>query len=553
VVTALTLDPKGEIPSLPSIGKPVSNTGIYILDKYGNLQPIGIQGELYIGGIQVGNGYLNRPELTAEKFRRVVISHSSLVIGSFLKTDDCSHSPHSLYLSYHRLYRTGDLAKWALDGNIQFLGRIDHQVKIRGFRIEPGEIETHLLNHEAIRDALVLVKEKPGKEKYLCAYIVAENAEKKSEIQVLREYLSKKLPDYMIPAYFIYVDGIPLTPNRKVDRKALPEPEIEVSLEKYLAPRDETEEKIAAIWSELLEIKKEKIGIESNFFELGGNSLNLIRLVSKMYKEFGTEVPVTQIYNNPTIKKISKLLQSKKYTEVPVVLLNQSKEKKIFCFPPQLGYGILYQHLANIIRDYSWYAFNFIEDIEDEERLNKYANFITNFQPVGPYILLGYSAARRLTIQAAKYLENLNYEVSDIILLDCFFSENENLPTREQIKKYLKHYYRTLDDFLERSDAMFLKEKVKTKSLKYMKYNLYDKKRLEKVNANIHLILSEDAQNNEQLDKKSWDKLTKNRSLIYKGLGTHVGMIDPGTIEKNAEIIKEILQGIESKHSQNID
>jgi amino acid adenylation domain-containing protein len=279
VVTTLTLEPDAEIHELPPIGKPVSNTGIYIMDKYGHLQPIGVPGELYIGGIQVGRGYLNRPEITAERF-------------TYLPTGE-------------RIYRTGDLARWLSDGNIDFLGRIDHQVKLRGFRIELGEIESQLLKHEGIREVVVIAGEK--EDKYLCAYIVSES---EPSVSKLKGFLSDRLPEYMIPAYFVVLERIPLTPNGKVDRKALPEPESEAGTEEvYTAPRNTVESRLVNIWSEILGIEEIKISIDSNFFALGGHSLRATVMGGKVHKELNAGLPLAEIFKTPTIRGLSEYIK----------------------------------------------------------------------------------------------------------------------------------------------------------------------------------------------------------------------------------------------------
>ncbi|MDP4147694.1 MAG: amino acid adenylation domain-containing protein, partial [Bacillota bacterium] len=204
-----------------SIGKPISNTRLYIVDKNNKLQPLGVPGELCISGEGLAIGYLNRPELTEEKF----IANP--------------------YEPGEKMYKTGDLARWLPDGNIEFIGRMDHQVKIRGYRIELGEIESQLLKHEEIKEAVVIDREDTEGNKYLCAYVVSN---KEITVTELREHLAKELPDYMIPAYFIQLENIPLTPNGKIDRKALPEPEGEINTGvEYAAPRNEVEEKIVKV------------------------------------------------------------------------------------------------------------------------------------------------------------------------------------------------------------------------------------------------------------------------------------------------------------------
>jgi amino acid adenylation domain-containing protein len=272
------------------IGKPMPNIRIYILDNTGSLQPVGIPGELCIAGTGVARGYLNNPELTAERF---VTHHSSLII--------------------HRFYRTGDLARWLPDGNIEFLGRMDQQVKIRGFRIESGEIESRLLRHPGVKEAVVVTREVEKSDKYLCAYIVPGSARifgNHSSMETeLRDHLSASLPDYMIPTHFVQVEKIPLNPSGKVDRKALPEPGIKPG-ETYAAPRDEVEERLAAIWSEILGLDKKVISIDANFFLLGGHSLKATILIARIHKAFNVKATLGDMFRKPTIRGLSELIKA---------------------------------------------------------------------------------------------------------------------------------------------------------------------------------------------------------------------------------------------------
>ncbi|NOQ28125.1 MAG: amino acid adenylation domain-containing protein, partial [Bacteroidales bacterium] len=255
------------------IGKPISNTTIYLLDKSHNIVPNGVPGEIYIGGYGNALGYLNNVELTLEKF----IDHP--------------------YKKGEKLYQTGDLAFRLPNGSIEFLGRIDHQVKIRGFRIELGEIESALLKHKNIKESAVLAFEE-NNDKYLCAYIVSKEELNHEE---LRAYVSSQLPDYMVPSYFVEMESLPLTVNGKVNRKALSSPEIKAG-DDYVAPSNKIEEKLVEIWSKVLNIEKEDISVNVNFFSIGGHSLKATVLSSNIHKEIGVEFPLREVFLHSTIR-----------------------------------------------------------------------------------------------------------------------------------------------------------------------------------------------------------------------------------------------------------
>ncbi|HLP58011.1 MAG TPA: amino acid adenylation domain-containing protein, partial [Candidatus Deferrimicrobium sp.] len=266
--------------SIP-IGRAVGNTNLFILNKNLNLCPVKISGELYIAGDGVAQGYVNRPELTADKF---------------------IHFHHSSFGIHHlKLYRTGDLAKWLPDGNVEFLGRIDHQVKIRGFRIELGEIEKRLLDHAHIKEAVTVVKTDESGDKYLCAYIVSA---KELDSSDLKEYLAGYLPGYMIPSYIMFIDKIPLALNGKIDREALPRPGWE-NTGVYVAPVNEIEMKLAEIWAEVLQIDRNRISTHDDFFALGGHSLKTITLTSVIHRELQVKIPQAEVFLNPTVRELA--------------------------------------------------------------------------------------------------------------------------------------------------------------------------------------------------------------------------------------------------------
>ena len=274
-----TLADKEKIRSGISIGKPVSNTRIYILNDQQELLPLGVSGEICIGGGGIGLGYLNREDLSAVKFVADPFS-----IGG-------------------RMYRTGDLGRWKADGNIEYLGRLDDQVKVRGYRIELGEIESVLLEHESVKQAVVMAKPDNESNNRLTAYVVHENGFFPEQ---LKSFLSSKLPQHMIPELWVEMQQLPLTSNGKVDKKALPEPGSDERLREYVAPGSESELKLSAIFQSLLGL--ERIGIHENFFEIGGHSLLAIRLVSRLRKELGVEVNIRTLFSHPTIASLSKYI-----------------------------------------------------------------------------------------------------------------------------------------------------------------------------------------------------------------------------------------------------
>ena len=265
----------GGIGAIP-IGRPIANTQIYILDGHGEPVPMGVAGEIYIGGAGVARGYLNRPELTAERFVRRSVCRRWRA----------------------RMYRTGDLGRWLADGNIEFLGRNDFQVKIRGFRIELGEIEARLSGLRRVREAVVLAREDEPGDKRLVAYFTS--AEEIDRLRTLRAHLAATLPDYMVPAAYVRLEALPLTPNGKLDRKALPAPEEDACTARgYEAPQGETEEKLAAIWAGVL--KLERVGRHDNFFELGGHSLLAVRVISRLRQVLGVEVALAELFARPVL------------------------------------------------------------------------------------------------------------------------------------------------------------------------------------------------------------------------------------------------------------
>jgi amino acid adenylation domain-containing protein len=273
-------------PALPPIGRPIDNTQMYVLDAWLEPVPIGVMGDLYIGGTSLARGYVNRPELTAERF----------------VPDPFSEDPGA------RLYKTGDKARYQPDGALEFLGRRDHQVKLRGYRVELGEIEAVLSQHPAVRETVVLVREETPENQQLVAYVVGAQKEVPS-ISEFRSFLKSELPDYMIPTAFVMMDALPLTPTGKVDRLVLPEPDnnLRELVGNFVPPRNPTEATLAQIWQNLLRV--EQVGVHDNFFELGGHSLLATQVVSRIQKEFHVDLKMAHFFEMPTVAELAEGLE----------------------------------------------------------------------------------------------------------------------------------------------------------------------------------------------------------------------------------------------------
>jgi amino acid adenylation domain-containing protein len=312
------------------IGRAIANTQIYLLDTHLKPVPIGVTGEIYIGGDGLARGYLNRPELTAERFisnpftkaevrsmkdeTENPLLTSSFTLHPFTKAEvrsmkDETENPlltssFTLHPS-ERLYKTGDLARYLPDGNLEFVGRIDDQVKLRGFRIELGEIETVLNQHPAVRETVVMMREDRRSDRCLVAYIVSNSDQNLTSS--MRSFLKTKLPSYMIPAAFVVLEKLPLTPNGKVDRQALPSPDAVGLPEIEQVPRTSVEVELVQIWAEIL---GKQVGISDNFFELGGHSLLATQLVSRIRDRFGVQVPLRSLFETPTISGLAQYIEA---------------------------------------------------------------------------------------------------------------------------------------------------------------------------------------------------------------------------------------------------
>jgi len=392
-----------------TIGKPIANTTAYLLDAQENLCPIGVPGELCLGGDGLALGYWNRPVLTAERFI----------------PDPFSTTPGAT------LYRTGDRARWRDDGTLEHLGRLDFQVKLRGYRIELGEIEAGIVRHPAIREAVVIAREDVPGDQRLVAYFVAENPPL-DLVEQLRALLRATMPEYMVPAHFVRVDALPRTHNGKLDRKALPPPDASgyaPAVHSYVAPRNDLEISLATVWEKVLGL--ERVGITDNFFDLGGNSLLAIRLVFEMKQATGIEMDLGKVFRSPTITELARSLgpDATRNASVVVPLQREGNDIPIFCIcginvyrefadslgPAQPVFGVYVEEEQAIVNQV-------IEGerltISIERLVEAYDKAISRFRPEGPYRLAGLSFGGILAMELAARLRRRGARVDVVFLLD---------------------------------------------------------------------------------------------------------------------------------------
>lgn len=386
-----------------TIGKPIDNTQVYILDESLNMLSDGTIGEIFIGGTGVAKGYLNRPELTAERFL----------------DDPFSHGPGAT------MYRTGDLGRFTSNAEVQCLGRLDQQVKIRGFRIEPGEIEYALLKSDRVKEAVVVANTETV-DPCLIAYLVpSDNCNKEFVKAELKQMLLTMLPDYMVPNDIIFIPSIPVTPNGKIDRKALPNPETQNSVFKktYIAPGTDIEKQLSEIWQETMGIKE--ISIESDFFALGGRSLLAVQLMARIAKITGTRLPISTLLNNPTIAKLASYLNSDEVTNgwSSLVAIRREGHKPPIYIIHGEGLNVLYfNDLAiNMDKDQPVYGLQArgLKGEEPPEIMEEiaanYVGEILQQNPEGPYCLAGYSFGGYVAIEMRKQLKAMGKDVRVII------------------------------------------------------------------------------------------------------------------------------------------
>lgn len=402
------------------IGKPIANTEIYILNDFLGVNPIGVYGEINISGFGLAQGYLNRLDLTSEKF---------------------INNPHN---RKKLMYKTGDLGRWLSDGNIEFLGRNDNQIKVRGHRIELSDIENVILKYSTgLKQVIVDVKEK-NQEKVLVAYLVSSSDIDKSE---LRAFLQQKLPEYMVPVFYIVLDDLPLTPNGKIDKRSLPDiSENDAVRKEYIAPKNDIEKQIAAIWEDVLSVSK--IGVNDNFFELGGHSLVMAQIINRIHKQLGQTLSFNTFFQNPTILNLSGQLQTVKFSSIPKAPQAESypltsSQNRLWILSQMQGGSLAYNMLTGVRMrgdiDVNKLNESFLLLIEQHEVLRTYFK-IDKTRELRQYVLLKENINFKVTEK--DFSDSLNQE-EDIA---SYLQETNNIPYNLEQVPLLRAYLIKIDE-----------------------------------------------------------------------------------------------------------
>ncbi|MEU2194164.1 amino acid adenylation domain-containing protein [Streptomyces fimicarius] len=511
------LEPGAMVP----IGRPLPNSTLHVLDAHGEPVPPGVPGELWIGGDGVALGYAGDPEQTEARFVTCTLSRSA----------DGDARPE-------RLYRTGDIARWDAHGRVHLLGRTDGQVKLRGHRIEIGEIEAHLAQWPPLARAVVTVRADTGGEAALCAYCVPAPGAT-LDGRALRRHLARSLPSYMIPSHFVELPALPLTANGKVDTAALPAPRAETGDRPYEEPVTLYEISVARHWKTLL--GREQIGLEDDFFELGGSSIKLIELLHQLRTEFGVGVPVSRLYQVTTLHgmaaTVEDVLHGTSADELPSLTFNAGQHPALFCFPPAGGHGLVYRGLAAHLPDHTLIGFNYLPG---DDKVARYADLIEAARPDGPYRLLGYSLGGNLAFETAKELERRGRRVAHVVILDS----RRILTAYEPDASGIAVFEAELADHLRKHTGS---EAVTRETLAHAAEYLAFCGRTPNtgtVAATVSVITDEEkAALYAAGEHGTWHGSSTGATAVLRGSGVHADMLDAKHLPRNAELVRSVLTG----------
>jgi amino acid adenylation domain-containing protein len=511
--------PAGDIP----IGRPIGNTQVWILDADRAPVPIGVAGEIHAAGDGLARGYVNDAALTAEKF----------VDNPFTPGE--------------RMYRTGDLGRWTTTGLVEYLGRLDDQVKIRGFRVEPSEIAARMREHERVHEAVVIARELPGEHaRELVGYVTGDAS---LDIAELKAMLRAVLPDYMVPTHILRLERLPLTPNGKVDRRALPQPERADarSGRPLAAPRTETERALVAIWEETLGVRG--LGIDDDFFEAGGHSLKVARVMDLVRKRLDVAVPLTVLFRTPTVRALAAALMDlarfgvREADDVMVRLGGPQGAPPVFAFPPGTGDAAGFIQLAQQLKTCALHAFNFIPA---DSRMKDYADHVMRVDPAGPYVFFGYSSGGNLAYHVAAEIERRGRRVAHIVMVDSTRKLARVAMSAEAVRQIA-------DEFLGHESISAL---LTTPVLRDRAYRLIEASYawiehavdFHTVESTIHVLKAEDSLL-EYRDEAGtlvatmdgWADVARGGLRIHQAEGDHNHMLYQPHLDRNAEILDDII------------
>ncbi|MCT6779275.1 amino acid adenylation domain-containing protein [Streptomyces sp. CS7] len=509
------LEPGAMVP----IGRPLPNSTLHVLDAHGEPVPPGVPGELWIGGDGVALGYAGDPEQTGERFVTLTLSRAADARAE-------------------RLYRTGDLARWDARGRVRLLGRSDGQIKLRGHRIEIGEIEAHLAQWPPLARAVVTVRTDTGGDAALCAYCVPE-AGAALDVRALRRHLARSLPSYMIPSHFTELPALPLTANGKVDTAALPAPRAEAGDRPHEEPVTLYEVSVARHWKTLL--GREQVGLEDDFFELGGSSIKLIELLHHLRTEFGIGVPVSRLYQVTTLHGMAATVQDAllgaSAEELPSLTFNAGQHPVLFCFPPAGGHGLVYRGLAAQLPDHRVTGFNYLPG---DGKVARYADLIEAEQPEGPCLLLGYSLGGNLAFETAKELERRGRRVAHVVILDS----RRILTAYEPDASGIAAFEAELADHVRKhtgSDAVT--HETLAHAAEYLAF-CGRTPNTGTVAATVTVITDEEkAALYAAGEHGTWHGSSTGATAVLRGSGVHADMLDAKHLPRNAQLVRSVITG----------
>lgn len=520
------------------IGVPGANVQVYILDKNGNVVPDGVIGELFIAGEGLSRGYLNQEKLTADKF----------IDNPFVQNT--------------KMYRTGDLAKWIPDGNVEYVGRLDHQIKLNGFRIELGEVEALLCEHPSVKEAIVVISPNQQLEKELVAFVVGE-----VQSEQLSTYLKTRLPHFMLPSQIILIDSMPLTPNGKIDRSQLLNYEVKESKRKYEPPRTILEMELVQIWEEVIGVTP--IGIQDDFFAVGGHSIKAFACMAIISRKYNLDIPVSVLFDNPTIQSFSNIIKNRmdvgNHSKILIPLFNENLNNEvknpIFLIHPGGGGIISYFNLARSIGEKAnVYGIQAV-GLEDQRKpllsiytmANYYLEEIKSVTKKGMYNLAGWSFGGFVAYEIARLVEQQQEHVKLLAILDSFL-EHTTKPGHVRVLSTLLKQLGIEESSIDQTDIETIIKLIYEQSVKQNKLqpwqdyesmyrqlivairnaqaiDEYYKKFFEspKINSDIHLFrVSEvDSTNSRPLvDLELWESRTKGKLYVHSISGNHNNLLD---------------------------